>query len=211
MTGLTVPGHIIVRQSSLSGRRAWSVQDADELLGDDITACRDMSAARREQYLKSRSLIRDIVVNELGDAWHGFQHKGQTGPPRLRDSSRSVSITHCGAHVAVAVASGVEVGIDIERTDAVFDSPSLQRRMCTPGELARAASMRPLERRRWLTRLWTVKEAYVKSRGRGLSLDLRAVDSADLPAHRRSAWVSTESVCADVALTVVWAEGGSRP
>ena len=87
---------------------------------------------------------------------------------RFRGGMGDFSVAHTEDSLLVAVAPTGQVGVDIETVGDVFDRASLQRRMCSPGELARAPRDRA-RRREWFASLWTAKEAYLKAMRVGLS------------------------------------------
>jgi 4'-phosphopantetheinyl transferase superfamily len=66
----------------------------------------------------------------------------------------------------------VEVGCDIERVDPGFDFEELATRYFAPQEFANLQSLPAALRRAGFFWHWTLKEAYVKCRGIGLSLPL---------------------------------------
>ena len=66
----------------------------------------------------------------------------------------------------------MEVGCDIERVDPGFDFEELATRYFAPQEIANLQSLPAALRRAGFFWHWTLKEAYVKCRGIGLSLPL---------------------------------------
>jgi 4'-phosphopantetheinyl transferase len=72
----------------------------------------------------------------------------------------------------VAVANNVDVGVDVEDTERPGETVALADRFFAPSE---ASAMRALEVERQRERFfeyWTLKEAYIKARGMGLSIPL---------------------------------------
>ncbi|MDQ0394912.1 4'-phosphopantetheinyl transferase family protein [Labrys monachus] len=97
---------------------------------------------------------------------------GPWGKPRVRSvPDLHFNISHCPGLVCCAVAKTLEVGVDVE-----------QVRLAPPFEIA--PSVFSASERRWLQdlpaaerprgfcRLWTLKEAFVKASGRGLTQQL---------------------------------------
>ena len=86
------------------------------------------------------------------------------GKPRLPDTGMYVSVSHSGALMGVALAQGVDVGLDVEGySDRA--RPRLAARILADDE------ERPSDTRQFL-RYWTRKESAVKATGDGLSTDL---------------------------------------
>lgn len=97
-----------------------------------------------------------------------------------------VSISHSGQLVLVGACVGARLGVDIESPPfARFDSPHLVRRMCTPAESAESARLADDDRQRYLARVWTAKEAFVKATGAGLATDFRTFGTG-APLHASS-------------------------
>jgi 4'-phosphopantetheinyl transferase len=67
--------------------------------------------------------------------------------------------------------SGV-VGVDVEAVSRDTDLAGLAQRFFAPPEAAAVAAASGLEQREAFFRFWTLKEAYMKARGLGLSLPL---------------------------------------
>ncbi|MCR2763286.1 4'-phosphopantetheinyl transferase superfamily protein [Microbacterium sp. zg.B48] len=109
--------------------------------------------------------------------WRGLAQAHQWAKPRpVGAPAADVSISHSGGMILVAACLGACVGADIEAAPFnAFTSASLLRRMCTPAEAAYAAGLPDDERRSYLARVWTAKEAIVKADGAGLALDFRTL------------------------------------
>ena len=96
---------------------------------------------------------------------------GEHGKPSLAECPEvRFNISHADGITAVAV-SDFECGIDCERVRA-YD-PRVMKRVCTEAEQAAISSAPEDERDMLFFRLWTLKEAYVKALGKGLSFPMR--------------------------------------
>ncbi|MHA6781544.1 4'-phosphopantetheinyl transferase family protein [Pseudonocardia saturnea] len=82
------------------------------------------------------------------------------GKPRLDGSGPGFSMTHAGDLVGVAVHAG-PVGLDVEHVRPLTDLAAMAAHACAPGETVADAGA--------FFRLWTRKEALLKSTGEGLS------------------------------------------
>jgi 4'-phosphopantetheinyl transferase len=67
------------------------------------------------------------------------------------------------------------VGVDAEDVERPGDRDRLAARRFTPEENAALARLPPADRRRRFFEYWTLKEAYVKARGTGLTIPLAHV------------------------------------
>jgi 4'-phosphopantetheinyl transferase len=162
--------------------RTDSIDEGDaRLLGllDAAEAARARAfrvAADRKSYVAAHALLRTLLSNRSAgprapDAWR-FE-TGAHGKPSLA-AGPAFNLSHCRGMVAVAIAQGIEIGVDVEslaRND--FD------------EAAIAQSTFHATEREWLRRiddgarrkaaflsLWTAKEALIKAVGDGLSMPL---------------------------------------
>jgi 4'-phosphopantetheinyl transferase len=90
--------------------------------------------------------------------------------------------------------------VDVENLRRDLDYQALMSRVFAPAEIFALNSMPPLKQRNHFYSLWTMKEAYIKARGMGLSLPLDGFwfdlegtaprvqfseRCADTPAHRQ--------------------------
>jgi 4'-phosphopantetheinyl transferase len=85
------------------------------------------------------------------------------------------NITHGGNVIAVAFCNDHEIGIDVESCDRKVN-PMIAERYFTPSE-AKFLQKIPLQQRSYdFLRLWTIKEAYLKMTGDGLTRPLNSFE-----------------------------------
>ena len=98
------------------------------------------------------------------------------GRPRLPGNEVAFSVSHSGDRGVVAFAPGVSrIGVDLER---VRPRPFLDRlaaRTLTPDALATWSAAPRAEQLERFLRAWTMKEAYLKATGVGITTTLCAV------------------------------------
>jgi 4'-phosphopantetheinyl transferase len=146
-------------------------------------AARFVHAADRQAYLGAHALLRTLLSRAIANArapaaWRFVE--GDRGKPRLApgQSSRDLrfNLSHCRGMVAVAMAPGAEVGIDVEALERHdFDELDIAASHFCPAErepLARIADRS--HRKRAFLAVWTAKEALVKALGDGLSMPLES-------------------------------------
>lgn len=97
----------------------------------------------------------------------------EKGKPFCKNSPLSVSLSHSGAYIAVAVGQRA-VGVDVERKRKF--SLSVSRRWFRPEEHEFLASLPEKESARAFFRFWTLKEAALKYTGEGLAGGPETVD-----------------------------------
>jgi 4'-phosphopantetheinyl transferase len=131
----------------------------------------------RELFGTSRFLLRSALAHYTGispETWR-FLRDGRGKPridPRSGPASLRFSIAHTSGLAVVALAAGREIGVDVERADRSLDAGRLARRFFSAGERAGLEALPPEGRREGFVHTWTLKEAYLKAVGRGLTLSL---------------------------------------
>lgn len=96
--------------------------------------------------------------------------------PELGDAERlRFNWSHSGDQAVVAVATDIEVGIDIERADRRVRARALAQRFFAPAETDWLAGLAPAVHERAFLRIWTAKEAVLKALGAGIAAGLDKV------------------------------------
>jgi 4'-phosphopantetheinyl transferase len=154
-----------------------SAHPRDELeavLTDDERARCERGIARvRDERLVSRALLRHGLswYTDRSPASWRFEENAY-GRPELHDATApTFNLSHSRGVVAAVFSWRREVGIDVEDTHRRADGEGIDH-FLAPRE---RAALRPLSgdtRRETFFRYWTLKEAYMKARGVGLSLGL---------------------------------------
>lgn len=104
----------------------------------------------------------------------GAQH----GKPHLPDHPGvDVSVSHAGEHVAVALARGPRIGVDVELIRDI-DVGALARSAFSSDEAAQLAALPAGERTAAFYRLWTRKESIVKALGVGITDSFAGVSAS---------------------------------
>jgi 4'-phosphopantetheinyl transferase len=131
----------------------------------------------RQSYIAAHALLRAELSRRAGRAPQDWRFAATAlGKPFLLEPPRDLrfSLTHTRGMVAVAVAEGVEIGVDVESDDRRAESMKLAERFFAPEEVALLRNVDGAARRELFFTIWTIKEAVVKATGQGLS---RALDS----------------------------------
>lgn len=131
----------------------------------------------RHAFVVTRALVR-AVLSQHGpsapDAWrfvtnaHGCPSvvDTQAGAPRLE-----FNVSHTGGLVALAVARGHRLGVDVEDARRVVRE-DIAGRFFAPAEVADLRRLPVADQPRVFFDYWTLKEAYIKARGMGLAIPL---------------------------------------
>jgi 4'-phosphopantetheinyl transferase len=151
-------------------------------------AARYRHDADRDLFLAGRALARTLVGRALDiapEAWRS--REGSHGRPEVdvEGCALRFNLAHSAGLVVCAVAQGRDVGVDIEHRDRPPLDVNLVRRYCSPAEAADIESRGEGWRDRFLT-YWTLKEAYLKARGLGISVPLAELNFV-LDTHDASA------------------------
>ena len=97
------------------------------------------------------------------------------GKPELitsQDMNIQFNLSHTKGLVAVAVACQTKIGVDVELVDSKIDTYSLACSYFSEQEVALLKALPDDQKRDGFFHLWTLKEAFVKADGRGLSMRL---------------------------------------
>jgi 4'-phosphopantetheinyl transferase len=130
----------------------------------------------RLQHVVARALVRTVLSHYTGEdpsAWrfapNAFGKPLVAGPSAAR---LQFNLAHTPGLVVCLVALGHEVGVDAEDLTRTADHLMLARRYFAASEAAALEALPPAERPAAFFRFWTLKEAYVKACGLGLSVPL---------------------------------------
>lgn len=181
--------------------------------------------ADRDRHLLGRALSRLVLADRAGCApetvtfdlrCRSCEDKSRTGAEEGRDGERAphgkpvpsgaargweISVSHSGEWVALALARGVPVGVDVERISESRDLAGLAGYSLSDGERLAWDALPEEGRTGAFFGYWARKEALLKATGLGLSGGLRRVTVSPPDAEARllswegggcpeSAWLS---------------------
>ncbi len=137
----------------------------------------------RLMFVMGRVMARRLVGEALGiapTAWPWGE--GPQGRPEIAAPSTSLrfNLAHSAGLVCCVLASLREVGIDVEDVERAATDPAIVPRVCSPDEAAAIGVGQPGWRERFLE-VWTLKEAYLKARGVGISVHLADISFSTGP------------------------------
>jgi 4'-phosphopantetheinyl transferase len=174
--------------------RVWIVPV--DLPPEEVARCRDvlddseraraaafLSQRDRQQYTVAHGALRILAARELRVTPSILRwDTGPYGKPELAApwSGLSTSLSHSADLVAVAIAVGRGVGVDIQHLAPRLDAVAMSARFYPPAEADYvAAGGDDGARADRFTRLWSRKEAVVKAAGGRLWPNLRIAVSGD--------------------------------
>lgn len=142
----------------------------------------------RWMFALGRAMARTLVGQALGmapDAWRW--REGPHGRPEIDAPGTDLrfNLSHSAGLVVCALARGRDVGVDIEHLDRRAPDRAIVPRYCSSLEAADIAAQADAWPARFL-RYWTLKEAYLKALGLGISVHLSDISfSVDASGHIR--------------------------
>jgi 4'-phosphopantetheinyl transferase len=149
----------------------------------------------RNAFLATRSLRRHLLSHYAAvepKRWRFTSN--EHGRPRIAypaiDETLEFNCSKTADLVVCAITRGIRVGVDIERLDRPV-SAGVAESTLAPREMAVFRALPRHDRSKRFFTYWTLKEAYLKARGLGLSLPLHSVafhvaDSPRLEGHLAS-------------------------
>jgi 4'-phosphopantetheinyl transferase len=148
-------------------------------LGLDEAARRDRFVFDRDrhQFLVTHGVLRTLVSDYLGTSPSDCSFTtNRYGRPSLTNLPAGIALdfnlSHTSGLIAFALAIEREIGIDVEDIERGRVDDGLPDRFFSPAEAAALAALPSSERHSRFFDYWTLKEAYIKARGMGLSLPL---------------------------------------
>jgi 4'-phosphopantetheinyl transferase len=135
------------------------------------------SEPHRREYLTTRALVR-IALSQYHplapEAWC-FKLNPYGKPTADPTCGFLFNLSNSPGLVVCLIAKGAEVGVDTEPYERAERIAEVASEVFSPSELAQLQALRGSERLDRALSLWTLKEAYIKARGTGMSSSLREV------------------------------------
>ena len=150
----------------------------------------------RRQFLLTRALERDVLSRylEVKPAELVFT-RNEYGKPAISKPNGfpvTYSLSHTKGLSVCAVAPSGDVGVDVESLQRINSHQEISKRFFASSEVAFLESVDEERRQTEFLRLWTLKEAFVKARGVGLSIPLNTFEIKMYPHQPPSVSFSNE-------------------
>lgn len=155
----------------------------------------------RRQFIVARAALRTLLGRTLGipPAAVRFALNAHGKPALAPACDLRFNVSHAGDLALIAVASGFDVGVDVEAHRRVDDLASLAASILGPADLERWRAAAAVEGAAAFYRIWTCKEAVAKAIGCGLALDFRSLRISLAPGR----------AAALAALEPAWGDAGA--
>ena len=133
--------------------------------------------ADRTRFVAARILLRAMLARFAGPPAATWEFRtDKNGRPMVAEpevqSGLRFSITHTNGLVACAVARDFDVGVDAEAHDRATEFLAVAERFFAPSEIDHLRDASPPDRPGVFFDQWTLKEAFVKALGQGLTAPL---------------------------------------
>ena len=129
------------------------------------------------EYALSHAMLR-LVLSEYAPVkpqdWQfltGEKGKPEVAAPAL-DTSLWFNLSHTDGFAVCVAGRARHLGVDVENMNRKTSHLELAQRFFAPAEYEYLRNLRPSLQREAFFRIWTLKEAYIKADGRGLSIPL---------------------------------------
>jgi 4'-phosphopantetheinyl transferase len=140
-------------------------------------------AEDRERFTVARGALRVLLtryVNAEPTAIR-FTYNSYGKPALVSDQPVRFNVSHSGGVALYAVAKNREVGVDVERVRPEFAGEAIAERFFSPREVEALRGLPRSQIVEGFFNCWTRKEAYIKARGKGLSIPLDKFDVSLAP------------------------------
>jgi 4'-phosphopantetheinyl transferase len=146
----------------------------------------------RHRYLITRAMVRTVLskyVEVEPREWRfDINPYGKPSISAEHERARGIefNVSHTDGLVVMGVARGRAIGVDVENVSTREVEIEIADRYFAPKEVAELRALPRQKQKERFFELWTLKEAYIKARGMGLSipLDRFAFDVQGLPPAR---------------------------
>lgn len=134
----------------------------------------------RHIYLAAHALVRTTLSRYAAcqpDKWHFI--KGEQGKPNIDPAlglpPLRFNLSHTKGMVACVIALDRDCGIDVERVRSMNDMKGIAEAVFSDAEIAFLNAQPEADWPQTFFTFWTLKEAYIKAIGLGLSVHLRKI------------------------------------
>ena len=132
----------------------------------------------QRRYLVTRALMRTVLSRFVAVDPHEWQFTtNHWGKPAIANAVEMTTdlqfnISHTRGLIALALTGGETVGVDVENVAARKGAALIGEHYFTEKEARELRSLDGMAQEERFFTLWTLKEAYIKARGHGLSIPL---------------------------------------
>lgn len=137
----------------------------------------------QRRFVHGRGILRVLLGRYLQTAPESIDIQYTTnGKPQLRNNNLKFNLSHCQDWALYGFCWREDIGVDIECLRNVADAEGIAQRFFSPSENDTFLAAPKEKRMQQFFTIWTLKEAYIKAIGQGLSFPLNDFEIYDLEA-----------------------------
>ncbi len=160
----------------------WQILASDE----KIRANQFRFERDKIRYTVSRGILRELIAGYIKDSPKTIKlDYTQYGKPFLVTNSSSnelyFNLSHSHNCIVYAFTKNIDVGIDVELYQPQFTVEDVAKCCFSKQEYDKLQKLSGYQKHSYFYRVWTLKEAFVKSIGLGLTYDLQQIKIDLLP------------------------------
>jgi 4'-phosphopantetheinyl transferase len=148
----------------------------------------------RRQFLLTRALERDVLSRYLGvEPAELVLTRNEYGKPALAEPVNcpiAFNLSHTKGLSVCAVAAGQIIGVDVESLQRTNVHQDIAKRFFANSEAGFLERLNDAPKQIEFLKLWTLKEAFIKARGLGLSIPLKSFEISMFPDRPPSVFFS---------------------
>lgn len=149
-------------------------------------ADRFLMAVDRDRFIAGRAILRDLLAGYLDQRPEAIRFAyNEWGKPALAPEFVTLDVrfnlSHSQGLAMYAFVLERDVGVDIEMIRAEVANERVAENYFSPWEVQTLRALPREHQAEAFFNCWTRKEAYVKARGQGLSIDLKSFDVSLVP------------------------------
>ena len=182
-------GDVVVLHVDLAADAAREAQALAWLDDEERQRCRRfIYDGPRRRFALCRAALRAILCDRLGCgnaelAFGAFEFGKPFAVLGGEMAPVSFNVSHSGSHGLISYAPEGWVGVDIEERSARADLDGLIEAALSPVERDELASESELHRLHGFLKLWTIKEAFIKAVGLGVSINMSELEVPAVMRH----------------------------
>lgn len=144
--------------------------------GERLRAEQLLHPLDQDCYILAHTALRKLLGAYLGCPPQDLRFSiGEHGKPSLSLSSPCstrihFNLSHSGEQIVLAFSLLSEVGIDIQKVDMAADTDKIRKRFFHSAEESFFSGLKKQEKQLLFYRFWTIREAFLKALGCGLTL-----------------------------------------
>ncbi|HAY32774.1 MAG TPA: 4'-phosphopantetheinyl transferase superfamily protein [Ignavibacteria bacterium] len=159
-----------------------SLLNLKKIMSEDETKKADRFKFTKDSqsYITCRSLLRNILseYTNINPDEINFSCN-ESGKPYIENSEIQFNLSHSGDRCVIAVSLISETGVDIEKVRDIEDLTKIAERYFSETEIFYLKKFQGNELADNFFRIWTLKEAFIKATGEGLSFPLKDFSVTD--------------------------------